>query len=472
MGIFQHVDNIATEVIDHQYNNDEFKASLIEVVSTILQKLEAGIYKSSFDVVKNNTEISKIVDLIKKRTGVKLNFTRDKELIEMNTGNAVVLSFSNNIFNPLIKPGTKSDYFEMDIMSAGKGFEESMKEQIEKMQTTPCSVDTKTGRISGGYADLSFTIVVDFLGLSKIFKFTAAEIAAAIIHEVGHIFSFLHFNNKISIINSAIYNIYSQGNTDDINKKYSVVYKELKAIDDKVTEKQIEDMVKGNSITASIAYFDFIVRNTSVENLLTGLSAKNHGFNTETVADQFAVRMGFGDSIFGAMNKNTERKLPVWAKFIAQCIVIKIIMTFYNLVFAIICGLLIGVSVFIPGSVITVVAIIMAFKYISDDIKDSDNTYKHKKERLQKIINETIDSLKNVKDTEFKQSTVESIKIMKSVVKGLPNEHGAIAKVALMINKNARLEAGYSIQQDLLERIASNELFVKAVELELQSKGK
>lgn len=223
MGIFQHVDNIATEVIDHQYNNDEFKASLIEVVSTILQKLEAGIYKSSFDVVKNNTEISKIVDLIKKRTGVKLNFTRDKELIEMNTGNAVVLSFSNNIFNPMIKPGTKSDYFEMDIMSAGKGFEESIKEQIEKMQTTPCSVDTKTGRISGGYADLSFTIVVDFLGLSKIYKFTAAEIAATIIHEVGHVFSFLHFNNKISIINSAIYNIYSQGNTDDVNKKLGAV---------------------------------------------------------------------------------------------------------------------------------------------------------------------------------------------------------------------------------------------------------
>lgn len=472
MGIFQYVDNIATEVIDHQYNNDEFKASLIEVISTILQKLEAGIYKSSFDVVKNGTEISKIVDLIKKRTGVKLNFTRDKELIEMNTGNAVVLSFSNNIFNPMIKPGTKSDYFEMDIMSAGKGFEESIKEQIEKMQTTPCSVDTKTGRISGGYADLSFTIVVDFLGLSKIYKFTAAEIAAVIIHEVGHVFSFLHFNNKISIINSAIYNIYSQGNTDDINKKYSVVYKELKAIDDKVTEKQIEDMVKGNSITASIAYFDFIVRNTSVENLLTGLSAKNHGFNAETVADQFAVRMGFGDSIFGALNKSTGRKFPVWVKFIAHCIVLKIIMTVYYIAYAIIFGFLIGISVFIPGFAITAVAIIMAFKYISDDIKDSDNTYKHKKERLQKIINETIDSLKNVKDTEFKQSTIESIKIMKSIVKGLPNEHGAIAKVALMINKNARLEVGYSIQQDLLERIASNELFVKAVELELQSKGK
>lgn len=472
MGIFQHVDNIATEVIDHQYNNDEFKASLIEVVSTILQKLEAGIYKNTFDVVKNATEIDKIVDLIKKRTGIKLNFTRDKELIEINTGNAVVLSFSNNIFNPMIKPGTKSDYFEMDIMSAGKGFEESIKEQIEKMQTTPCSVDTKTGHISGGYADLSFTIVVDFLGLSKIYKFTAAEIAATIIHEVGHIFSFLHFNNKISIINSAIYNIYSQGNTDDINKKYSVVYKELKAIDDKVTEKQIEDMVKGNSITASIAYFDFIVRNTSVENLLTGLSAKNHGFNTETVADQFAVRMGFGDSIFGALNKCTGRKFPVWLKFIAYCVLMKVIITFYCFGYSIILGLLTGLYAIIPGFAVTITAIIMAFKYISDDIQSSDNTYKYKKERLQKIINETIDSLKNVRDTEFKQSTIESIKIMKSIVKGLPNEHGAIAKATLMINKNARLEAGYSIQQDLLERIASNELFVKAVELELQSKGK
>lgn len=473
MGIFQHVDNIATEVIDHQYNNDEFRTSLIEVVSTILQKLEAGIYKNTLDVVRNDTEISKIVDLVKKRTGIKLNFTRDEKLVTNNPGNACILSFTNNIFNPMLKPGVKSQYFDLDIMQAGRGFEESMDKQIRSMQTTPCSVDTKNGRVSGGYADLSFTIVVDFLGLYKIYKLTAAEIAAAIIHEVGHVFTYLHFNNKLTIINLAAYNIYSRGKIEDKDKKFSVVYKELKTIDGSVTEKQVEDMIKGNSITASLAYFDFITRNTSFQNLLVGLDPKNHGYNTETVADQFAVRMGFGDSIFGAVSKTANRKTPEWLTFLWYCILFKVFITLYLLTFAIIFGLIgLGFVVPLSASTITIMAIILPFFTIAENISNSGNTYKYKKERLQKIINDAVDSIKNVEDKQFKETAIENIKVMKSIVNSLPTEHGMIAKIALMVNKSARTKTSYAAQQELLERIASNDLFVKAVELELQSKGK
>lgn len=464
MGIFQHVDNIATEVIDHQYNNDEFKASLIEVISTILQKLEAGIYKSTFDVVKNNTEISKIVDLIKKRTGIGVRFTKDAALLSMYVNNAAIIPFTSNIFNPLIKPEDKERFFELDLVTEGKELEQSMTEQIKKLSRVPSTIDTKKGFVSGGYADLIFDIIVDFKGLSKSIKMSANEIAAIIMHEIGHVFTWLHFNNKLVVINEALYNIHSSVQKADEDKRYTIVYQELKTIDNKITDKQVKDMVSGNVFNASMAYYDFITRNTEFSNLCTDLSSRNSGYNSETVADQFAVRMGFGDSLFTALNKITRTSTSSFMSFVSLTLLIDLIII-YSIMPAVI---------LMPSILIYTTAISAAISLLINNLMSviGDNTYKYDRERLQKVINETTDSVKNIKDIDFKKAAISNIKMMKAIVNKLPDEHSMIAKFFMMMSKGNRIEQAYSAQQDLLERIASNELFVKAVELELQSKGK
>lgn len=464
MGIFQHVDNIATEVIDHQYNNDEFKASLIEVVSTILQKIEAGIYKDTFDVVKNVTEIDKIVDLIKKRTGITIRFIKDQAILNAYSNNAAIIPFTNNIFNPMIKPEDKESFFDLDLVTAGKELEQSMTEQIKKLSRQPSVVDAKKGFISGGYADLVFDIIVDFKGLSKSLKMTASEIAAVIMHEIGHVFTWLHFNNKLVVINEALYNIHSAVKKADEDKRYSIVYQELKTIDGKITEKQVKDMISGNVLSASMAYYDFITRNTEFSNLCVSLGNRNNGYNSETVADQFAVRMGFGDSLFTALNKISKTTNGSLANFMIMTLMVDLFMVYLLLPLIILSPVLLAYTTAIAATISLLLNSIMSII--------GDNTYKYDRERLQKVVNETIDSVKDVKDVAFKKAVISNVKMMKSVINKLPDEHGAMSKFFMMISKNTRIEQAYSAQQDLLERIASNELFVKAVELELQSKGK
>lgn len=464
MGIFQHVDNIATEVIDHQYNNDEFKASLIEVVSTILQKLEAGVYKDTFDVVKNDIEIAKIVDLIKKRTGITIRFIKDQAILSAYSNNAAIIPFTSNIFNPMIKPEAKENFFEMDLVIEGKELEQSMTEQIKKLSRQPSIVDAKKGFISGGYADLIFDIIVDFKGLSKSLKMTASEIAAVIMHEIGHVFTWLHFNNKLVVINEALYNIHSAVKKADEDKRYAIVYQELKTIDGKISEKQVKDMVSGNVFNASMAYYDFITRNTEFSNLCVSLGHRNNGYNSETVADQFAVRMGFGDSLFTALNKISKTTNGSLANFMIMTLMVDLFMVYLLLPLIILSPVLLAYTTAIAATISLLLNSIMSII--------GDNTYKYDRERLQKVVNETIDSVKDVKDVAFKKAVISNVKMMKSVINKLPDEHGAMSKFFMMISKNTRIEQAYSAQQDLLERIASNELFVKAVELELQSKGK
>jgi hypothetical protein len=71
-----------------------------------------------------------------------------------------------------------------------------------------------------------------------------------------------------------------------------------------------------------------------------------------------------------------------------------------------------------------------------------------------------------------KQAAVESLKSMKQIINSLPSDISTLNRISHILSSKARVGRAYGIQQDMLEKIANNELFVKAVELELISKGK
>jgi hypothetical protein len=99
--------------------------------------------------------------------------------------------------------------------------------------------------------------------------------------------------------------------------------------------------------------------------------------------------------------------------------------------------------------------------------------YKYDKERLQKIYNQSVDSIKQLGLAGIdKQAAVESLKSMKQIIDSLPSDVTTLNRISHILSSKARVGRAYGIQQDTLEKIASNELFVKAIELELLSKGK
>ena len=462
MKLFDNV-SIATEVIDHQMNNQKFKDELISQIQQIKDKLEAGIYKSNNDIIDNNIEIAKIVDLILKRTGLKLQFLKLSATENyINSCNAFIHTFINNYMNPLLPFMLKSyiyDYVQgNENIKEKNNYSKETFETLQKYKNAKITVDLKNAKISGKISEYSHLTFVDFKGFFKITKATAGEVAGTLMHELGHAFAYIEFSNKIAVINQALYNIATKKKTEDKNKVFEIAYADLSKIDDKVTEKDIENMISDNTIIASFALYKFIAKNTHYENLLLDPTDNNSYYNSETMADVFAVRMGFAEEMNTMSVKDHKSDRNMYA--------------YQNIRF-----------IFITTIVFAVFGIVgmfgwLVFRLVMDILISSlmlnfSDIYKNNKERIQKNYNELVDSLKHTElSNDTKRDVINSLTNMKIAIDAIFVKPSSVGeKLVLAVAKNARIGRSYEYQQDLLEKLASNELFVKSVELELQQKG-
>lgn len=457
MKLFDNQLNIATEVIDHQYNNDEFKADLIKQFSIIKEKLDSGIYKNTIGVVLNGTETAKIAKLIKDRTGIQLKFTKDKKIISDNANNAAINVNTFNFINPL----TMKDFREYVLEIIKQGNELGLKDKevlgddvvelLKKLSEDKATIDTKTGRVGGSYSNIAFETVIDFEGLFKTLKFTPTELAAVLMHEVGHAFTWMLFSSKMMSINAALSNIHTNRHKMDKDKLISVTFIDLKAIDKTIEEADVAKLLSDNVIMASLAYYNFIRKNTNMNNLSLNVDEYNSESNSESLADIYSIRMGFTE-LFGALNKLNKKYPERDSLFVL--VITYIAMGLF--------GMLTGAGVFVAVIMVLLQALALM---------NTEMVYKNPKERLQKLINEKIDSLKGVEDAEYKANVLEELKLMRTLVDLTPNKYGPSSKILMTIFSGFRAKNSYADQQDILEKLASNELFVKSIELEMKAKG-
>lgn len=454
-------DSISFESIDQQYNNDVFKNQLIAVIAAIYEKIDAGIYKNTYDIVSNEIETKKIVDIIYKRTGIKLHFDKNKKHINEAYRNAMVYFYRFNYLGSLLTIGEKAYFMEYELPKEVAQVEEALKKELDKLKKNETIVNTKTGSISGGYSNIAHDIIVDFYNLYKTDKLTPEEVAAIIMHEVGHCFTWIQFTNKINSLNQALYNIHSIKNKEDKDKVFTLAYTQLKSIDSTITEKQVKNMVEGNIITSSYAYYDFICRNTNLRNLIVSLMAINEDFNKETLADTYAARMGFASALITGMLKSYKHD--------------RIISNIYAIFDTLIIILITAAIAVSGGSLVALSFLLFRFIITLLDVSDNINnqyTYKQIKERFQKIYNEAVDSIKDIDNKDFKREQLQSLRILRGMIDKLPKDAGLLSKIYLALNEDSRYFKAYEYQQDVLEKLASNELFVKAIELELSLKEK
>ena len=468
MKLFNVVDAIATETIDHQYNNDVFKNELIGAVQSILDKIDNDIYKNTEEASANCPEHEKIRNTIFKRTGILVKFLPivGFELLAYRNNAAVrplrvnlVHALDNLNLKKLLSRGLQTEHYDY--------ITKEIKPTIDTLSKTKGTVDTKTGRLGGSYSAIENDILVDFHGLYKSVKMSAPEIAAVIMHEIGHVFTWSQFTNKMVVVNQALQHIYTSKQTMDSDKLYKVAYEQLTAIDKELTEQEIRNMISGNTISVTYSYYLFFKKNLGLDALVLDLNGHNSNSSSETIADTYSVRMGFALESLSAMdkmNKNVNRVRLYLNSILCAIMVATVICAFI-----------------IPGVSATAIATMLVMFVMSglvevegDIYREKEGlVYKYDKERLQKIYNQSVDSIKQLGLAGVdKQAAVESLKSMKQIIDSLPSDVTTLNRISHILSSKARVGRAYGIQQDTLEKIASNELFVKAIELELLSKGK
>jgi len=224
--------------------------------------------------------VQELEKLFKDRFNIPINFRWDKDYASFTIG------FIGNAL------GDMSDNdFIINMVAGELGISsKTLKKELDKIKKEDIRIDLQRVKVYG--YDTKFTyIFMDKNMMEKNYYLTSKEIAGILLHEMGHIFTFIYysaniFRNSFDLIESL--QLYSNGEikrakdilitSDDKNKKYDVLVK-----------RRLEDL------NLYIKEFGNFILGMQGEDTLNRVA--------ENEADEFAIKFGLGEALASALKK-------------------------------------------------------------------------------------------------------------------------------------------------------------------------
>lgn len=322
------------------------------------------------------------------------------------------------------------------------------------------NVDRKTGKISGVYSKCHCPITFT-KGILTSSKFTDEEIAAVALHEIGHIFSMFETMYKTAGANLAI----ASAMEDCIGvKDNNVRMKVVKGLKEKGV---IEVSIDENTVAQlDDEKLPVVVITSAYKQIRQEKDAVCYNRTAwEQSADQFAVRMGAGVHLATALNKivpANEAKRQFAVNSLAR-------FAFQLLMFF-------GKMIALKASSFGLLLLIILYELLLVDLpvvfEVAYNTYDKAKDRISRIRREQIGKLKVLdKDDELVKETIEQIDEMKKIEDEQLNLYPSLQGHVFAFIYNAfTRQLTKKEQQQTIEKLMNNELFVQAAKFSLKGK--
>lgn len=168
-------------------------------------------------------------------------------------------------------------------------------------------VDYTTGKVSGGFKSVPVQLYIEAnlasifnQALLKKFDVTLEEVTAgAIVHELGHIFGgcmMMFTTLKDNVLLKAGLRSYKEATTDQERLIVLRDARSLLEVDNK--DKALEEISKSDKEEVFILYYNKLL---SQRNEVRSLSLGVTQMSSEVIADMYAMRMGCGKGIIGAV---------------------------------------------------------------------------------------------------------------------------------------------------------------------------
>jgi hypothetical protein len=448
---------ISIETISVQ--NDNFGSKLEEIISEIKTKSEEVIDENLIknnnlgeihmhvnSIIKANDIDEKISQLIFDRFGLKVELHCD----EITHG--AVMTFPVTDHNVLLDDYLRGhDFYKKQI-------------KIQKLKDKDIgTIDLVNAKVGGIFSQYKHPLFISF-GLNLfIEKLTPGEVTAIILHELGHAFTYYEYSDRIMTVNQVLANIAEELEKDTSKRDYTYIYNQLKdklEVDSKDIDRILES--KDPSIISGILF-------TAVSNKIIKESkvGKYEETASEQLADQFAARFGYGRQLVLGLDKLMQKYSPERNKFVRFYLIFRQILGVFVLITTIItilnAGLLHG-ALLLLFKLAMLLSITLSIVLSGDYTRDM--TYDDLLFRYRRIRLDIIQQLKNKYYTEENsQKLIQDIKDIDSVmvlVKPFFGLYRPLMNILLPINYKAKKEIQY---QQMVEFLASNDLFLKAAEL-------
>lgn len=256
-----------------------------------LSKIDLGLEAIALQSGKLHEELTvEIANLRGKEVSEEdLKKSNISNIIKLHTGLSVNMNIENdsnpNAFIILYKYGYDDLLFSGFDVNGKPVLEDLVEYKVYKTK-----IDEKNARITGKLAEKSFDIYLTS-GLFKKKSFTAAEISAIIIHELGHAFTLIQFVTDISFFNllSHIAAKKIMGDATYSNREITIA-RANELADVKMPEKEKNTLLNTDAKNIELLLFKSYVERYSVRTKTSNVTHRN----CEQLADNFVTKHGAG----------------------------------------------------------------------------------------------------------------------------------------------------------------------------------
>lgn len=395
--------------------------------SLLFKELVIGVAQVR-EVSKKNLadsqELTSLAKIVQNRTGLKITF----EIAPYGPAVDIPPMHKNNVLvNNMIR----------NFISSNDGMQ--MINNADKVISG--TVDLKKSVVSGVFCDVPLKIYMPescFTGS----KFTDEEVAAVILHEIGHPFTFFEFMASTASTNQVL-----AGTAKALDGSNDITYREtvLLSVKKKLGLKNLDAQLLAKS-TNNKAVEAAIISNISEESA-SQLERSVYDLSSwEYLADQFAARHGAARHLATALAKLYTSSYNISFRSSIGFLAIE--------------ALKLAMLAFVPALGVLLIAM----------DSQGDGTYDVPGARLKRVRNQVIE---NLKDKDLPKEDVERLKAdlvtIDSILAGVDDRRQFFGVLADFFVPGASKDRAYTKLQQELESLAANDLFAKSAELRLMA---
>lgn len=440
--------HLSTEMIEYQ-NKDSFPIKLINLLTSIKSQVDNQVYMDNKSLLSESTYVKDIETLIKSRFNINVIIDPDLSIINIA---AIIPFFGDYLrdFKDLKEIGIdnflKIFSFE-NLIKKITIIEKERVKTIKNLHNRKGYIDLKQARVGGYLSELKHYLILDFIALFNNYGLSPNEVAAIILHEIGHAFDGLENHYKLETSNAIIIDILNEINNNNIDKATYIFKSRLGGKEDKnLTINSTKDRIDFYSRVAFVY----------INNVRTQLvNSKYDETISESLADSFVVRFGLGKDLTTALNTLHR----------THGIVIQKNKLLYSSLFII--NLTLSVLFFALFGPFGIVLAMLSLVYIFGS-SNKDYTYDMPIDRYNRIKNAIINNLKDLSlpDNIMRDLLDQYIFITNLIEKSdyFKNSLSTISDYIVPSNIDAKF---YIKAQQDIENGMNNILFIKAAQIKI-----
>lgn len=431
-------DFLSLEAIYFQ-NKDNFGEKAERIISNIYNEIRGKKFKSNADLINASKNVKALENLIRERFNLNLLFSPSlsEELCTF-----AILMPEPSFLDEAIKPLSKSSYNKIiKYLNDVRAF-------IKKSENKKGSIDLKNARVSGYLSKIPAYLIIDFINAEGFYALTEKELLAIMLHEIGHMFTFLEYHYRLEKTNILMLTLAESVLDNNFEKvEYICKYK----FDEKEFKKYIEDTKR-----TRFDYYSAIIYLFLKEMKTQLINSKYDQTNSESLADSFATRFNYGANIVTALDKLHKTLDMNYSEYLSYMIFmyifeISLILSFFSL------GL---------GAVVIYIGFIVLFG--GDYTDNTYLTYDRILDRYNRIRLTIIQNLKNSNlDEKMLSRLLRDLERVDEIMNSRYAKLSISDYIANFVLPSGRYNSAFiQLQQDIEKGLANN-LFVSAAKVKV-----